>query len=351
MRSTLSSLDLTVIALYLFFAACVGSFFMRRAGRSVESFFVAGRRLPWWLAGTSIVATTFAADTPLAVTGIVAADGISGNWMWWCWAIAHVSATFFFARMWRRSGVVTDAEIVELRYGGRIAAALRGFKALYFGIFVNCLTMAWVIAAMVKISRAFFDIDPGWVIFISIAASVLYTTLGGFRTVVITDLVQLILGMGGAILLAVLVVQGMGGLGELPEGSSPGKGLLGELAATAGNNGMRSIESVLDFIPSADHPTIPWIYFAALLLAGWWRQAEGYGYMIQRLAACRNESHAQGAALWFAVGHNALRPWPWILVGLAALVLYPMVPGEAPSNLNGELITADGDRHRFVDFR
>ena len=151
--------------------------------------------------GTSIVATTFAADTPLAVTGIVAADGISGNWIWWSLAIAHLTATFFFARMWRRSGVITDAEITELRYGGKPAAVLRGVKAVYFGLFVNCLTMAWVIAAMVKISRAFFDVEPGWVIAGCVALAVTYTMLGGFRSVVVTDLVQFCLGMAGALLL------------------------------------------------------------------------------------------------------------------------------------------------------
>jgi Na+/proline symporter len=319
----LSTLDLAIVALYLVFAIVVGSRFVRKASTGVESFFVGGRRLSWWVAGTSMVATTFAADTPLAVTGIVAADGISGNWIWWCWAIAHVVATFFFAQLWRRSGVITDAEIVELRYGGRPAAALRGFKAIYFGVFINCLTMAWVIAAMVKISRAFFDVSPGLVITICIAASVLYTTLGGFRGVVITDFVQFGLGMTGAIILAFLVVSRMGGIGELPTSGEAGTGLIGAVAESVEMIGERTAKDVLDYVPQRDHPSIPWIYLGVLLMVGWWRYAEGLGYIVQRLAACKNAAEAQAASLWFAVAHNALRPWPWILVGLAALVLYP----------------------------
>lgn len=349
MHPALAPLDYAIIGAYVAFALSAGLWFRRRTSRGgAESFFVGDRKLPWWIAGTSIVATTFAADTPLAVTGIVAADGISGNWIWWTWAIAHLTATFFFARMWRRSGVVTDAEITELRYSGRPAAALRGFKAVYFGLFVNCLTMAWVIAAMVKISRAFFDVEPAVVVALCVAVSATYTLLGGFRSVVVTDLVQFALGMGGAILLSVLVVQQMGGIGEAPVAPSEattaetgtaeaGSGLLGAVAQAVEENGEWTLDDVLDFVPPKDHPTLPWIYFAVLLTVGWWRYAEGNGYIVQRLAASRDEGHAQGASLWFSVAHNALRPWPWILVGLAALVIYPQLPGQAPESLRASL--------------
>ncbi len=341
----LAPVDLVLIGLYVLFALGVGLFRFRLAGRSMESFFVGDRRLPWWLAGTSIVATTFAADTPLAVTGIVAADGISGNWIWWCWAIAHLSATFFFARMWQRSGVITDAEITELRYHGRAAAALRGVKAAYFGLFINCLTMAWVIAAMVKISRAFFDLDPGWVITGCVLVSVTYTLLGGFRSVVTTDLVQFTLSMGGAILLAIIVVQQMGGIGSARSATEPGTGLLGAVEEAVESGGGRTLEDVLDFVPPSDHPTLSPIYFVVLLSIGWWRYAEGNGYIVQRLAACRSEGHAQAASLWFSVAHNALRPWPWILVGLAALVIYPQLPGEPAPATTSVLVEADGREH------
>ncbi len=337
MRPERPAVDWPIIAAYGLFALALGSFFTKKASRGVESFFVGDRKLPWWVAGTSIVATTFAADTPLAVTGLVALGGISGNWIWWCWGIAHVVATFFFARLWRRSGVITDAEITELRYSGRVAAALRGFKAVYFGIFINCLTMAWVIAAMVKISAAFFDVEPAWVIIACVAFSVTYTTLGGFRSVVVTDLVQFCLGMGGAILIAYLAVSHFGGIGATGVGSDgeAAHGLLGRLAEVTEEAG-GSLSAVLDFVPAPDHPQMPLVVFAVLLIAGWWRYAEGNGYIVQRLAACKDEGHAQAASLWFSVAHNALRPWPWILVGLAALIIYPRLAGEAPPQLVSE---------------
>ncbi len=332
MTMDLHSADWVIIGLYVLLAVGLGTWFSRRASSSVDSFFVGGRDLPWWLAGTSIVATTFAADTPLAVTGIVASGGISGNWIWWSWAVAHVVATFLFARMWRRSGVITDAEITELRYSGRAAAGLRAFKALYFGLFINCLTMAWVIAAMVKISRAFFQVDPAVVIVICVVVAVVYTILGGFRSVVATDLVQFLLGMGGAVALAWLVLRGFGGMGAPGLEGSAGAGLLGALDATLAAGGQQ-LEQVLAFVPGVAHPEMPLLFFAALMIAGWWRQAEGNGYLVQRLAACRDERHAQAASLWFAVAHNALRPWPWFVVGLAALVVYPQL--QTPDSLQG----------------
>lgn len=338
MLSSLAGVDLLIIGLYVAVMIGIGSHFARRASRSVESFFIGDRKMSWWLAGTSMVATTFAADTPLAVTGIVASDGIAGNWIWWCWAIAHLIATFFFARMWRRSGVITDAEITELRYSGRPAAVLRGSKAVYFGLFVNILAMAWVIAAMVKISRAFFAVDPVWIIVACILVSVTYTLMGGLRSVVLTDLIQFCLGMAGALLLAWLVVSRLGGIGSPPDASGPGTGLIGALDAAVEASGDRSLRDVLDFVPPADHPTLPLVYFVVLLIAGWWRYAEGNGYLVQRMAACKNESHAQGAMLWFSVAHNALRPWPWIVVGLASLVIYPILPAGGPGGSGDELI-------------
>ena len=327
-------LDWAVIGLYVVFALFVGARFTKAASRGIHSFFVGDRNLPWWLAGTSMVATTFAADTPLAVTGLVASGGIAGNWLWWCWGIAHLTATFFFARLWRRSGVITDAEITEIRYGGSAASALRGFKALYNGVFINCLTMAWVIAAMVKISRAFFNVHPAAVIIVCVAISVAYTTLGGFRSVVITDAVQFSLGMIGALVLAVLVVHHFGGLGSLDEPNKPGLLVQLQQATQAVE---RPVHEFLDFVPGTDHPTTPLILFVVLLIAGWWRLAEGHGYIVQRLAACKDEGHAQGASLWFAIAHNALRPWPWIIVGLAALILYPMLPnGALPNTLKSQ---------------
>jgi len=323
MQATIHTIDWAIIGLYVILAVALGTWYSRSASSSVSSFFVGGRNLPWWIAGTSIVATTFAADTPLAVTGIVAAGGISGNWIWWAWAIAHVVATFLFARMWRRSGVITDAEITELRYGGRWAAALRGFKAVYFGVFINCITMAWVIAAMVKISKAFFDWPAPAVIAVCVLVAVAYTILGGFRSVVATDLIQFVLGMAGAVALAWFALDSFGGMGQAPDAAGQaGSGLLGALHSTL-EGGERSLADVLAFVPGMDHPQMPILFFVALMVAGWWRQAEGNGYVVQRLAACKDEGHAQAASLWFSVAHNALRPWPWFIVGLAALVVFP----------------------------
>ena len=322
MSSPLATLDWIVIGLYVVFAFSIGALYTRRASAGVSAFFVGDRKFPWWLAGTSILATTFAADTPLAVTGIVADGGISGNWIWWSWGIAHLTATFFFARMWRRSGVITDAEVTELRYGGRAAAVLRGFKAIYWGLFINCLTMAWVISAMVKISQALFEVQPAVVIVVCITISVGYTTLGGFRSVVVTDMVQFCLGMTGAVILAYLAVSRFGGMGAVPGAGGEGSGLLGALARASAEAG-RPLNDLLALAPPPGHPKMSPVYFIVLLLAGWWRLAEGNGYMVQRLASCKDEGHAQGASLWFAVMHNALRPWPWILVGLAALIIFP----------------------------
>ena len=342
MPDGLSGLDLSIIGAYILFALAAGTLFARQAGRSAESFFVGDRHLAWWAAGTSMVATTFAADTPLLVTGIVATDGLSGNWIWWVVAIAHLTAAFFFARLWRRSGVITDAEIIELRYSGRSASALRLIKALYFGLFFNCLTMAWVIAAMVKISRAFFAVEPALVIAICVAVSVSYTLLGGFRSVVVTDLVQFLLSAGGAVLLAVLVIASFDGLGRVGTESDGGDGLLGAVAEAVETHGDRSLEAVLDLVPPADHPSLSPIFLFTLLIAGWWRWAEGTGYFVQRMAACRSEADAEGAMIWFAVVHNSLRPWPWILVGLASLVLYPQLPGSPAQQVAVEHTTSDG---------
>jgi solute:Na+ symporter, SSS family len=327
MRPTLEPIDFGVIAVYFVLVLGLGVWVARKAITGIESFFLGDRQLPWWLSGTSILATTFSADTPLAVTGLVALGGVSANWIWWVWGIAHVVGAFFFARLWRRSGVMTDAELTELRYGGPAAAWLRGFKAIYSGFFLNILTMSWVIAAMIKISQALFDVEPLVVVLASVATSVLYTTIGGFRSVVLIDFVQFSLGMAGAVLLAVVVVDAFGGMGVYATGgTSGGAGLLGAVADVSG----RSASELLDLFPGPDHPTMAPAYFLALLLCGWWRNAESGGYAMQRLAACKTEGHAEGASLWFAVMHNAIRPWPWIVVALGALAVFPMPEGQVP---------------------
>ena len=310
-------LDLSIVVIYLVGALGVGLALARRASQSSEEYFLAGRSLPWWLAGTSIVATTFAADTPLAVTGLVATGGIAGNWIWWCWGIAHVVAAVIFARYWRRLRVVTDAEVLEVRYAGRTAAVLRLVKAAYQAIFLNCLTMGWVILAMRKVSLNLFpEQDPLQVTFGLMALAVLYSMLGGMRSVVLTDMAQFILAMVGAVLLLIHVlwapeIGGISGLVEKLHEIYPEKA-----------------ESLLSFVPEGDLPQMPIFLFAVLMTVGWWRQAEGTGYIVQRIGATRSPADAERASIWFAVLHNAIRPWPWILVGLAALVFWPL--GSVP---------------------
>lgn len=307
----MGTLDLVIVAAYLLGALAVGIAVSKRASASTEEYFLAGRSLPWWLAGTSMVATTFAADTPLAVTGLVASGGVAGNWIWWTWGVAHVVAALVFARFWRRLKVVTDAEIMERRYSGRTAVVLRMVKAGYAALFLNCLTMGWVILAMRKVSVHLFpDVNPLVLTFALMALAVVYSMLGGMRSVVLTDIAQFGLAMLGAVLLAWFVLDDIGGV----------SGLLAGLQQTYPD----THGDLLAFFPSGDLPGLPMTLFAVLLTVAWWRQAEGGGYIVQRLGAAKSVQDAERASIWFAVLHNAIRPWPWILVGLAALVVYPL---------------------------
>ncbi|MDF1565962.1 MAG: Na+:solute symporter [Deltaproteobacteria bacterium] len=329
------ALDWSIVIAYLVIAVGVGAFFARKASESTASFFAAGRTLPWWIAGTSMVATTFAADTPLAVTGIVAAKGVAGNWFWWNLAIAHVFAAVYLARLWRRSEVLTDAGIIESRYSGKPAATLRAFKAFFFAVPINCITMGWVILAMRKILGVFVDweailpagwfeavvalwpagnqVDPqtGLSVLFAMVLAVGYSVLGGFRGVVITDLIQFSLAMIGSVAVAVLAVREVGGLGEL----------MTKLEATTGD-----AAGLTAWVPASDSEWMPLHLFGVYVLILWWAQkySDAGGYLMQRMAACKDARHAAGATLWFTACHYVVRTWPWLLAGLAALVLYPV---------------------------
>jgi len=308
--------DTLIILAYLLGSLAVGAVVTRKASRSSEDYFVAGRSLPWWLAGTSMVATTFAADTPLAITGLVASGGIAGNWIWWAVGIAHVIAAVVFSRLWRRLKVVTDAEVLERRYSGPIASILRTVKAGYSAILLNVLTMGWVALAMRKIAGEVLPgWDPTWVTFGLMGLAATYSLLGGMRSVVITDVAQLLLALVGSVALAVVVVQDQGGL----------SGLVASIHETYPETG----DQILAFVPQGDLPGLPVSLFAVLLTVAWWRQAEGSGYIVQRLGASKSPRDAERASIWFAVLHNAIRPWPWILVALAALVVWPLDGGPA----------------------
>ena len=306
--------DWLIIVLYFVASAAIGLAYTRKAGRSLADYFVSGRSLPWWLAGTSMVATTFAADTPLVVAGLVAKYGVAGNWLWWNGAFSGVLTVFFFSRLWRRAGVLTDVEFAELRYGGRPAAALRGFRALYLALPINLIIMGWVTRAMVTILHISLNIDPWKAAIFLFGLTALYSVFAGLWGVIVTDLFQFIFAMGGSILLAVLAVQSMGGLDQLT-------------AKAAAHFG--STEAAFGVIPPLDAPWLPITTLLVWLGVQWWaawypgQEPGGGGYIVQRILSARDERHGLLATLWFTIAHYALRPWPWILVGFVALLRYP----------------------------
>ncbi|CAN5380796.1 Na+:solute symporter [soil metagenome] len=317
---TLALSDWLVILAYFVLAAGIGIAFARRGGRSLADYFVSGRSLPWWLAGTSMVATTFAADTPLAVTGMVAEHGIAGNWLWWNMVMSGILTVFFYARLWRRAEVLTDAEFAEIRYAGRPAAFLRGFRALYLALPINLIIMGWVNLAMVKILDVTLGLDP-WVslgiLFIVTAA---YAALSGLWGVVVTDFIQFGIAMLGSILLAIFAINAVGGMDGLREG----------LALRYGSS-----EQMLSFFPVGGAAWMPaltlFVYLGVQWWAAWYPGAEpgGGGYVAQRIFSSRTERDGLLATLWFNVAMYAVRPWPWILVALASLVLYPELEDPA----------------------
>lgn len=329
--------DWLVVLCYLLITVVIGIYLSRRASRSVEDFFVSGRSLPWWLAGTSMAATTFSVDTPLYIAGVVGSRGIAGNWEWWAFGVGHVVLIYIFARLWRRSEIVTDAELIELRYGGRPASILRAFKAFLFAVPINCIAIGYIMLATVKVvgtlgiweglgileGDTVMGMDPKLLSVVGVSALVLlYTSFSGLWGVVVTDFFQFFLALFGAILVAYFAV------------SSPEIGGLGNLIAGAQAN---TSFDVLAFVPlTFDADTmlgIGWSTFAgisastfgAYVFLQWWtfRRSDGGGEFIQRLAAAKDEDEAVKAAWLFNVMHYVVRTWPWILVALAALVLYP----------------------------
>lgn len=315
----LSLLDWTVIAAYFLFNLGIGLYYARKATGSTSEFFLSGRNVPWWLAGTSMVATTFAADTPLAVTGFVARNGIAGNWLWWNFVMSGMLTVFLYARLWRRAGVMTDIEFAELRYSGKPAAFLRGFRALYLGLPINCIILGWVNLAMVKILEITLGLNKRNAILVVIGMllfTAFYTAISGLWGVLVTDLFQFALKMGMVIVLAILAVKAVGGIDQL-------KAKIGAMDAAAGSG------SRLAFFPEFDSVWMPavtlFVYLGVIWWSTWYPGAEpgGGGYVAQRIFSAKNEKHGLLATLWFNIAHYALRPWPWILTALASLILYP----------------------------
>lgn len=311
----ISAIDWAIIIGYILFALGLGIYFSKRAGKDMNEFFISGRNLPWWLAGTSMVATTFAADTPLAVTGLVVEDGIAGNWLWWNAVLSGMLATFLFARLWRRSEIITDVEFTELRYSGPSASFLRGFRALYIGLPINCITMGWVILAMQKIVVLTLNLpDTASTKVVVVLACLLiagiYCALSGFWGVVMTDIVQFGMAMVGSIALAIIAVNKIGGVGVIKE----------KLVNIYGAE-----NQILNFTPDFSAGKMAIITFGVYLGMQWWASngVDGSGYIAQRMFAAKNERHTLLATLWFNIAHYTLRPWPWILVALVAMVVYP----------------------------
>lgn len=317
---TLTLLDWIVIASYFLINLGIGLYYARRSSSSTSEFFLSGRDVPWWLAGTSMVATTFAADTPLAVTGLVAKSGIAGNWLWWNFVMSGMLTVFLYARLWRRAGVMTDVEFAELRYSGKPAAFLRGFRALYLGLPINCIIMGWVNLAMMKILKITLGLNDGqalWVLVGLLFFTAFYTTISGLWGVLVTDLFQFVLKMGMVIALAVFAVGAVGGMDAL-------KTKITALDAQTGFAGSR-----LAFFPTGDAEWMPllalFVNLGVIWWASWYPGAEpgGGGYVAQRIFSAKDERHGLLATLWFNVAHYGIRPWPWILTALASLILYP----------------------------
>ena len=306
--------DWLIIVLYFVLSAAIGLAYTRKASGSLSDYFVSGRALPWWLAGTSMVATTFAADTPLAVAGFVAKYGVAGNWLWWNGVFSGVLTVFFFSRLWRRAGVLTDVEFAELRYGGRPAAVLRGFRALYLALPINLIIMGWVTRAMVTILQVTLHVNPWRAAILLFGITAIYSVFSGLWGVVITDAFQFVVAMGGTILLAVLAVNSVGGLQVLKEKSAAHFG---------------SAEAAFGVLPPLDHAWLPLSTLLIFLCVQWWaawypgQEPGGGGYVVQRILSAKDERHGLLATLWFTIAHYALRPWPWILVGFVGLIRYP----------------------------
>ncbi|MFB3827395.1 MAG: sodium:solute symporter family protein [Bryobacteraceae bacterium] len=320
----LTLVDWVIVAAYFLFNLLIGFYYKSRAGKDTGEFFLSGRNVPWWLAGTSMVATTFAADTPLAVTGMVARNGIAGNWLWWNFVASGMLTVFFYARLWRRSGVMTDVEFAEIRYAGKPAAFLRGFRAIYLGIPINCIILGWVNLAMIKILMLILGIGKLEALVIvlgMIALTSFISTLAGLWGVLVTDLFQFVIKMSMVIVLAVAAVGAVGGIDAMKT----------KLAAVdrAKDLATGSAGSILSFVPDLHSAWMPLITFLVYISLNWWAtwypgaEPGGGGFVAQRMFCAKDEKHSLLATLWFNIAHYAVRPWPWILVGLASVILYP----------------------------
>ena len=309
----LQLVDWAIVVAYLLGSLLLGLAVTRRAGSSSSEYFLSGRNMPWWLLGVSMVATTFSTDTPNLVTDIVRTGGVAGNWVWWAFLITGMVTTFVYARLWRRSGVDTDVGFYELRYSGRAARFLRGFRAVYLGVFFNVMIMASVSLAAIKIGGVLIGVSPLTTVLVAGGITVVYSCFGGLTGVLVTDFAQFVIAMIGSVAAAVFLVRlpQVGGLDRL-------------LAA-------ETTTSRMTFLPDFSNAEIATAIFVVPLAVQWWSvwypgsEPGGGGYVAQRMLAAKSEGHAQGATLLFNAAHYALRPWPWILVAFASLLVFPDV--------------------------
>jgi solute:Na+ symporter, SSS family len=307
----LGILDWSIVAAVFVLSMLIGIWTSRKAGRSAADFFLSGRNMPWWLLGVSMVATTFSADTPNLVTDIVRKNGIAGNWQWWAFLLTGMLTVFVYARLWRRSGVNTDIEFYEIRYGGKPAAFLRGFRALYLGVFFNIMIMASVSLAAIKIGSVMLGLSPVQTILIASIVTVIYSSLGGLRGVIFTDFFQFMLAMAGSIGAAYVVLNlpQVGGLDNLL--SHP------------------NVIPKLNFLPDFNDTSTLIPLLIIPLAVQWWSvwypgaEPGGGGYIAQRMLSAKDERNALGATLFFNVAHYALRPWPWIIIALGSVIVFP----------------------------
>ena len=327
----LNTLDWLVVLAYGVIVLGVGLVFVRRAGTGTTEFFLSGRRLPWWLLGTSMVATTFSTDTPNLVTDLVRTGGVSQNWLWWAFLITGMCTVFFYAKLWRRSGVFTDMGFYELRYSGKPAAFLRGFRALYLGVFFNVIIMATVTLAAIKIGGVLLGVDKYTTVFIAGTVTVIYSATSGLWGVVVTDMFLFAIAMMGALAAAHFAVA-------QPE--------VGGLIGLVRNPAIADKLSLLpDFTDWRTATTVLIIPIAVQWWSTWYPGAEpgGGGYIAQRMLAARDERESMRATLWFNIAHYAIRPWPWIIVALASLIVYPTLESIAVRfpNLDPSIIRHD----------
>ncbi|MDD5449428.1 MAG: Na+:solute symporter [Candidatus Omnitrophica bacterium] len=344
----LSKLDWSIIIIYMLISIAIGMYFTKRGSKGILEYFVAGREVNWWLAGTSIVATSFAADTPLAIASIVRTRGLQGNWYWWSGVMGGVLCVYFYARLWRRANLITDAEFMEIRYHGKPAAFLRGFHAFYRSIFWNSVVLGWVILAMYKIVNVLLGWPKVFSTWALVSIAVIYIFFSGLWGVIATDFFQFILAMGGCITLAGIVLVKVGGPSALLV-----KSVAAAKAASAMPLQSRVVDSsqLVNIFPNLQSSNLAIITFLVFMLVQWWGGGEGGGFLAQRLFSCKDEKHSLLAVLWYNFAHYAIRPWPWIIVGLASLIYFPNIadPETAyprmmtmflPNGLRGMMVAA-----------